>query len=75
MTAIEMDSVLKMPVERSILWLEDVWDSIRPQSNKLPVPDSHKRELDQRFKKYQADSSALLSDLLSEQQLKDAVKK
>jgi putative addiction module component (TIGR02574 family) len=69
MTAIEMDSVLKMPVERRILWLEDVWDSIRPQSNKLPVPESHKRELDQRFKKYQADSSALLS----EQQLKDAV--
>jgi putative addiction module component (TIGR02574 family) len=69
MTAIEMDSVLKMPVERRILWLEDVWDSIRPQSNKLPVPDSHKRELDRRFKKYQADASALLS----EQQLKDAV--
>lgn len=33
------------------------------------VPDSHKRELDRRFKKYADDSSSLLT----EQQLKNAV--
>lgn len=69
MTALEMKNVLKMPVERRILWIEDVWDSIRPQSDNLQVPDSHKRELDRRFKKYADDSSSLLT----EQQLKNAV--
>jgi putative addiction module component (TIGR02574 family) len=69
MTAVEMDTIFKMPVERRILLIEDVWDSIRPLENDFPVPDSHKRELDRRFKRHQKDSSALLS----EQQLKDAV--
>jgi putative addiction module component (TIGR02574 family) len=69
MTALEMKNVLKLPVERRILWIEDVWDSIRPQSDNLQVPDSHKRELDRRLKKYADDSSSLLT----EQQLKNAV--
>lgn len=69
MTTLEMESVLKMPVERRILWIEDVWDSIRPQSDSLQVPDSHKRELDRRFQKYADDDSVLLT----EQQLKNAV--
>jgi len=69
MMTLEMKNVLKMPVERRILWIEDVWDSILPQANILPVPDSHKRELDRRFKKYAGDASALLT----EKQLKDAV--
>lgn len=69
MTTLEMESVLKLPVERRILLIEDVWDSIRTESDNLPVPDSHKRELDRRLKKYADDPSALLT----EQQLKMAV--
>jgi putative addiction module component (TIGR02574 family) len=69
MTTLEMKNVLKMPVERRILWIEEVWDSIRPQSDALQVPGSHKRELDRRFKKYAEDSSALLT----ERELKNAV--
>ena len=70
MTTLAMKNVLKMPVERRILWIEDVWDSIRPQSDDLRVPDSHKKELDRRLKKYYGDTSILLT----EQQLKHAVK-
>ena len=69
MTTLAMKSVLKMPVERRILWIEDVWDSIRPHSETLQVPDGHKRELDRRLRKYEADPSALMT----EQQLKAAV--
>ncbi len=69
MTALELESVLRMPVERRILWIEDVWDSIQQQPDSLQVPDSHKRELDRRFQKYADDPSALLS----EQELKKAV--
>ena len=68
-TTIEMESVLRMPVERRILWIEDVWDSIRPQSNSLHVPDSHKKELDARFSRHANNPDTLLS----EKQLKDHV--
>jgi len=62
MTALEMENVLEMPVEQRILLVEDMWDSIRPQSQRLPVPTSHKQELDRRFDKYKQDPSALLDD-------------
>ena len=40
MTTLEMENVLKMPVDRKILWVEDVWDSICRQTESVPVPDS-----------------------------------
>lgn len=69
MTVAEIENVLKMPVEQRILLVEDVWDSIRPQSHRIPVPESHKRELDHRFEKYRHDPSALLN----EQQLRETL--
>ena len=62
MTTTEIDNVMKLPVEQRILLVEDVWDSIRPQSSRIPVPESHKQELDRRFEKYRNDSSILLDD-------------
>ena len=69
MTTAEMENVLKLPVEQRILLVEDVWVSIRTQSHRIPVPESHKQELDRRFEKYQHDPSALLTH----EQLRDAV--
>jgi putative addiction module component (TIGR02574 family) len=69
MTTIEINSLLNLPVEQRILLVEDVWDSIRPQSKRIPVPESHKQELDRRLEKYRHDPSALLDD----QQLKQAL--
>ena len=69
MTIAEIDNVLKLPVEQRILLVEDVWDSIRPLSKRIPVPDSHKQELDRRVEKYRKDPSALLND----QQLRKAL--
>ena len=69
MTTIEINSLLNLPVEQRILLVEDVWDSIRPQSKGIPVPESHKQELDRRLEKYRHDPSALLDD----QQLKQAL--
>ena len=69
MTMIEIDNMLKLPVEQRILLVEDVWDSIRPQSTRISVPESHKRELNRRFDKYKHDPSALLDD----QQLRQAL--
>ena len=69
MTATEIDNMLKLPVEKWILFEEDVWDSIRPQSKRIPVPENHKQELDRRLAKYRHDPSALLND----QQLRQAL--
>jgi len=69
MTTAEITHILEMPVEQKILLLEDVWDSILPDSRRVPVPESHRRELDRRFKKYEQNASALLND----QQLRDAL--
>jgi len=57
-----MESVLNMPVERRILWIEEVWDSIRPQAADLGIPDGHKQELDRRFALHAADRSSLLTE-------------
>ena len=69
MTIAEIDHVLMLPVEQRILLVEDVWDSIRPQSKRIPMPESHKQEVDRRFEKYRHNPSALLDD----QQLRKAL--
>ena len=69
MRTIEIEKVLKMPIEQKILLVEDMWDSIRPQSQRIPVLESHKIELDLRVKEYKNNPSALLSD----QELKQAL--
>jgi putative addiction module component (TIGR02574 family) len=69
MTTTEIDNVMKLPVEQRILLVEDVWDSILPQSARIPVPEGHKQELDHRLEKYRHDPSSLLND----QQLKRAL--
>ena len=62
MTIAEIDNVLNLPVEQRILLVEDVWDSLRPQSKRIPVPESHVQELGRRVEKYKNDPSALLND-------------
>ncbi len=69
MNTLEMKNVLSLPVERKILWVEDVWDSICSQPEFVPVPDSHKKELDRRVEKYRKNPSALIT----EAQLRESV--
>jgi putative addiction module component (TIGR02574 family) len=62
MATLEMESLQSLPVEQRILLVEDVWDSIRPQAERISVPASHRQELDRRAEKYKNNSSALLDD-------------
>lgn len=62
MTALEMENIQRLPVEQRILLVEDVWDSVRPQSKRIPVPESHMQELNRRFEKYKNDPVALLNE-------------
>lgn len=69
MTAIELEHIMEMPVEQKILLIEDVWDSMRLKAKEVPVPDSHKRELDRRFEKHERHPE----NLLDERQLRAAL--
>jgi putative addiction module component (TIGR02574 family) len=51
----------KLSTEEKILLVEELWDNIRSNESVVPVLQSHKEELDQRLKKYQAAQPNLLS--------------
>ena len=48
-------SLRELPLEERIRLVEDLWDSIAEGSVELPVPDSHKQELDARLKAFELD--------------------
>lgn len=62
MTTLEMENIQSLPIEQRILLVEDVWDSVRTQSKRIPVPESHMQELDRRAERYKSNPSALLDD-------------
>ena len=44
-----------------ILLVEDRWDSIASDPSSVPVPQSHKDELDRRLRRHKAEPGSLLS--------------
>jgi putative addiction module component (TIGR02574 family) len=42
-----------------LLLIEDVWDSIAQSNSDIPMPEWQKRELDRRYKEYQAGTKNL----------------
>jgi putative addiction module component (TIGR02574 family) len=61
MKAIEVPEISKLSTPEKILFLEDLWDSIALDEEDIPVPDSHKVELDRRLEKYLASPGELLT--------------
>ena len=49
MTATLAKEVLKLTVAEKLRLAEDLWDDIAAQGDELPVPESHKRLLDDRL--------------------------
>ena len=50
-----------LSVPEKILFVEELWDSISSTESEVPVPESHKNELDKRFEKYLESPGELLS--------------
>ncbi|MCK4295361.1 MAG: addiction module protein [Candidatus Marinimicrobia bacterium] len=48
----EINEISKLSTPEKILLLEDLWDSISSADSEIPVPESHKEELDRRYKKH-----------------------
>ncbi len=49
----------KLPISEKIQLVVRLWDTIRSDQSKIPVPASHKKELDKRLETF--DSHSLLS--------------
>lgn len=53
--------IKKLSTPEKILLVEDLWDSIASDASAVPVPESHRAELDGRLKKYASAQGKLLS--------------
>ncbi|MDP2896550.1 MAG: addiction module protein [bacterium] len=67
----DIPDIGKLSAAEKILLVEDLWDSIASDESAVPVPQSHIRELDRRFKKYQSAPG----NLVSLEELQSAIKK
>jgi putative addiction module component (TIGR02574 family) len=57
----DIPEIGRLSTPEKILLVEDLWESIAGDEASVPVPPSHKEELDRRFEKHQADPGRLLS--------------
>ncbi len=56
----EIPEITRLTVPEKILLLEDLWDSIASEASSVPVPQSHREELDRRLAEYERDPGRLL---------------
>jgi putative addiction module component (TIGR02574 family) len=57
----DLPEISKLSTPEKILLVEDLWDSISADRSAIPVPESHKLELDKRLNLYTSAPGALLS--------------
>jgi len=57
----DLPEISKLSIPEKILLVEDLWDTISAEDSSIPVPESHKAELDKRFERYQSAPGTLLS--------------
>ena len=60
MKVTDIPKISRLSTAEKILFVEDVWDSISSKE-RIPMPESHKAELDRRLAKYRNRSGGLLS--------------
>jgi putative addiction module component (TIGR02574 family) len=57
----EIPEIARLSVPERILLLEDLWESIASEPSSVPVPQSHRAELDRRLAGYEKDPGRLLT--------------
>ena len=61
MRAIDIPEISQLSTPEKILLLEDLWESIASDDSEIPVPESHKEELDRRLERHNNSPGELLS--------------
>jgi putative addiction module component (TIGR02574 family) len=57
----DIPEIARLSTPEKILLVEDLWDSIALDESSVPVPPSHKEELDRRLQSYESAPGNLLS--------------
>jgi putative addiction module component (TIGR02574 family) len=57
----EIPELARLTAAEKILLLEDLWDSIAAEESSVPVPQSHREELDRRLAQYEKEPGKLLT--------------
>ena len=57
----EVPEILQLSMPEKILFVEELWDSISSVDSEIPIPDSHKDELDKRLARHLRSPGELLS--------------
>ncbi|RPH48371.1 MAG: addiction module protein [Desulfobacteraceae bacterium] len=57
----DIPEISNLSTSEKILLVEDIWDRITVDEMSVPVPESHKKELDRRFRRYKSKPGNLLS--------------
>ena len=61
MQVADIPGIDKLNTKEKILLVENIWENIIADETTIPVPNSHKNELDKRFNRYKLDPGRLLS--------------
>lgn len=61
MRVTDIPEIAQLSTPEKLLLIEDLWDSISGEINAIPVPQSHKEELDRRMKDYYQSPGKLLT--------------
>jgi len=61
MRIVDIPEIDSLSTSEKILLVEDLWDRITVDEPSVPVPQSHKEELDRRLRRYKSHPGNLLS--------------
>ena len=61
MRIIDVPQISKLSITDKILLVEDLWDRIVADESDIPVPQSHKKELSKRLRRYKTPPGNFLS--------------
>ncbi len=61
MRAKDIVEISKLSTPEKILLVEDLWENIAADEESVPVPQSHKTELDKRLERFEASPGNLLT--------------
>ncbi len=67
----QIPEISDLSTEDKIVLVEELWDSIRADVENLPIPNSHKKVLDERLKKHKENPD----DVLTLDDLKQRIEK
>jgi putative addiction module component (TIGR02574 family) len=57
----DMPEIAKLSIPEKMLLVGDLWDKIISDESDIPVPQSHKKELNKRLRRYKTTPGNLLS--------------